>query len=103
MSTLDIQLFSPSNFSELAIGGTASLTDTTLDLSIGAGFTAPVGTDFTILTSTGLSGTFTNLPTNDEIFVVDGDKFMVEYSPAGSPNDIVLQFMGSAVPNRHRS
>ena len=82
----------------LAIGGTASLTDTTLDVSVGVGFTAPVGTDFTILTSTGLSGTFINLPTNDEIFMVGRDKFMVEYSPAGSPNDIVIQFMGSTVP-----
>ncbi len=98
MSTLDIRLFSPSSYSSLAIDGTASLTQTTLDLNLGAGFAAPIGTDFTVLTSSGLTGTFTNLPTNDETFVFDGDKFLVEYGPAGSPNDIVIQFMGSAVP-----
>ena len=76
MSTLDIQLFSPTSYDVLGIGGTASLNGATLDLSLAAGFTGVTGDTYTILTSTGLSGTFV-----DNTIVIGNDTFTINYMP----------------------
>jgi len=80
-------------FSQLQVGGTASLAGT-LDVSLINGFTPTNGELFAILTSGGLSGTFV-----DNTIQVGNVTFQVEYSPSGFPNDVVLNaIVTTAVP-----
>jgi hypothetical protein len=96
-SHLFIQIGGPSvgnGLSQLDIGGTANLNNGTLDVSLINGFTPTNGELFTILTSGGLSGQF-----NDNTIVDGRVTFTVEYSPAGFPNDVVLDaHISGAVP-----
>ena len=78
-------------FSQLQVGGTASL-EGTLDVSLINGFTPTNGELFMILTSGGLSGSFT-----DNVIHDGNVTFTVEYSPAGFPNDVVLNAMVSGI------
>ena len=89
MSTLDIKLFSPTSFDVLSIGGTASLNGATLDLSLAAGFMGTTGDMFTILTSAGLTGEF-----SDNTIVIGKDMFTVTYTP----DDVVLDLKVASVP-----
>ncbi len=92
-STLSLQLGGPTagiNFSQLSVLGTAMLKGT-LDVPLINGFAPSVGEQFVILTSTGLSGSFTDNVIND-----GGVIFNVSYSPVGFSNDVVLNT--TAVP-----
>ncbi len=86
-SHLFIQIGGPDSLHGLAqldVDGTASLSGM-LDVSLINGFMPTNGELFTILTSGGLSGSFTDNT------IVDGNvTFLVEYSPQGSPNAVVL-------------
>jgi hypothetical protein len=73
-----------SQYSELSVSGGAALSGT-LDVSLLNGFTPAVGETFMILTSTGLSGMF-----SDNMIQVGNVTFDVEYGPAGYRNDVVL-------------
>jgi PEP-CTERM motif len=86
---------SPAGNSELVVGGTASISGT-LDIQpLPNGFIPTNGELFTILTSTGLTGTFSQVNGAQQGNVT----FLVEYSPTGFPNDVVLDAMvGSVVP-----
>jgi len=85
---LDIQIGGPNagtgGFSQLNISGTAALGGT-LDLSLINGFTPYNGELFEILTSSGLSGSFSDNTIHD-----GNVTFTVTYSPTGYPNDVVL-------------
>jgi len=74
-------------FSQLQVGGTASLGGE-LDVSLINGFTPTNGELFAILTSGGLSGSFT-----DNVIHDGNVTFTVEYSPSGFPNEVVLDAM----------
>jgi hypothetical protein len=74
--------------SVLAVGGTALLTGTTLDVSLLGNPTITTGEQFIILTSSGLGGTEF---TNGTGPIVDGNvSFAIEYNPSADPNDVVL-------------
>jgi PEP-CTERM motif len=95
-SVLDIQIggsVAGSGFSQLDVLGTASLAGT-LDVNLLNGFTPTNGEEFVILTSGGLSGSFT------DGVIHDGNvTFTVYYSPAGFANDVVLNaVVVSSVP-----
>jgi len=79
-------------FSQLQVGGTASLGGE-LDVSLINGFTPTDGELFAILTSGGLSGSFT-----DNVIQDGNVTFTVEYSPAGFANDVVLKAQLSSIP-----
>ena len=92
---LDIQIGGPTpgtQFSQLNVLGDASLGGT-LDVSLINGFTPYNGEQFVILTSTGLSGTFT------DGVIHDGNiTFTVAYSPTGFTNDVLLTVTAGSVP-----
>jgi len=86
-STLSIQLGGPTagtDFSQLSVLGTAALKGT-LDVSLIRGFTPALHEQFVVVTSAGVSGTFTNN------VIPDGEvTFDVVYQPATAPNEVVL-------------
>ena len=95
-SHLFIQIGGPDTLhglSQLNVGGTASLNNGTLDVSLINGFQPFNGELFEILTSNGLSGTF-----NDNVIHDGNVTFTVEYSPPGFANDVVLEASVSGVP-----
>ena len=81
-----------SGYSQLVVGGTASLAGT-LNLSLLGGFTPTNGEQFVILTSSGLTGMFT-----DNVITVGNTTFDVSYSPPGFANDVVLNATTSVSP-----
>jgi hypothetical protein len=83
--SLQIGGSSPGNgYSQLVATGSANL-DGTLNLSLINGFKPYNGEEFVILTSSGLSGSFSDNT------IQDGNvTFTVEYSPPGYANDVVL-------------
>jgi T5SS/PEP-CTERM-associated repeat protein len=90
-STLDIALQSLSSYDLLAVSDFASL-DGTLDVTLN-GYTGHVGDVFTILTSSGLSGNFSNI----EFPILSGGLFFTEQTTA---NDVLLTVHGrSSVPD----
>jgi hypothetical protein len=95
-SHLFIQIGGPDTqhgLAQLDLGGTAYLNNGTLDVSLIDGFTPTNGELFTILTSSGLSGTF-----NDNSIHDGNVTFTVEYSPVGFANDVVLRAQVSSIP-----
>ncbi len=83
-----------SGYSVLSVTGSALLLSGMLDVSLVNGFSPTTDDIFVILTSGGLSGTFT-----DNTILVGGVTFDVEYSPPGYNNDVVLEVAQvSAVP-----
>ncbi len=95
-SHLFIQIGGPDTLHGLAqldVGGTAYLNNGTLDVSLIDGFKPTNGELFTILTSSGLSGTF-----NDNTIHDGNVTFTVEYSPVGFANDVVLRAQVSSIP-----
>ena len=93
---LEIQIGGTSpgpGYSQLNMSGSASL-DGILDLSLIDGFHPVLGERFVILTSSDLSGMFSN-----ETGLHEGNvTFTVEYSPPGFLNDVVLEATIAAVP-----
>ena len=86
-STLSIQLgglTAGTDFSQLSVLGTALLKGA-LDASLINGFTPSNSEQFVILTSAGLSGSFT-----DNVIHDGNVTFNVSYSPVGFANDVVL-------------
>jgi len=81
------------DYSFLNLGGTATLNNGTLDLSLLNGFTPLSGEQFVILTSSGLSGQFI-----DDTIQIGNVIFNVEYSPQGFANDVVLNATVVSVP-----
>ena len=81
-----------SALSQLDVLGKAALGGT-LEVSLIDGFVPTIGEEFVILTSTGLSGTFTDSVIHDGRYT-----FTVEYSPAGYNNDVVLGVTTGSVP-----
>jgi hypothetical protein len=95
-SHLSIQIGGPDTqhgLSQLDVGGTATLNGGLLDLSLINGFTPYNGELFEILTSSGLSGMF-----SDNTIELGNFTFDVEYSPSGYANDVVLRAEMSSVP-----
>jgi hypothetical protein len=87
-SHLFIQIGGPDplhGLSQLDVSGTVSVNNGTLDLSLINGFTPTNNELFPIRTSGGLTGTF-----NDNTIVIGNVTFLVESSPMGFPNDVVL-------------
>ncbi len=96
MSHLSIQIGGPDalhGLAQLDVGGTATLTNGLLDLSLIDGFRPYNGELFEILTSTGLSGMF-----SDNTISVGDFTFTVEYSPTGYANDVILMTQVNSVP-----
>ncbi len=91
---LDIQIggTNSGSFSELVVNGSASLSGL-LDVSLVNGFSPTLNEQWVILTSTGLSGTFT-----DGVIHEGNYTFTVDYSPAGYANDVVLNVSFASVP-----
>ncbi len=94
---LDIQIGGTTpgtEFSVLNVSGLATLSaGSVLDVSLLNGFIPTSNDTFVILTSGGLSGTFT-----DDTIQLGNVTFSVEYSPAGYLNDVVLGVQISSVP-----
>ena len=79
----------------MIISGTASLNGM-LAVSLVNGFSPAIDETFVILTSSGLSGIFSN---NNNTIQVGGVTFDIEYSPTNYTNDVVLEVVSStAVP-----
>jgi hypothetical protein len=96
VSYLSMQIGGPDalhGLAQLDVGGTATLNNGMLDLSLINGFTPYNGELFEILTSSGLSGMF-----SDNTIVLGNVTFTVEYSPSGYANDVVLVAQVSSVP-----
>ena len=82
-------------YDELNITGTASLGNSTLDLSLGSNFaaSATIGARYVIVSTTqGVSGTFSGLASGDT-FNADGDEFTISYANGGGKN-VVLTYDG---------
>jgi hypothetical protein len=95
-SHLSIQIGGPDALhgqAQLDVGGTATLNNGLLDLSLVNGFTPYNGELFEILNSNGLSGMF-----SDNTIELGNVTFTVEYSPSGYANDVVLLAQVSGVP-----
>jgi hypothetical protein len=95
-SHLAIQIGGPDilhGLSQFDVDGTATLNGGLLDLSLVDGFRPDNGELFVILTSSGLSGMF-----SDNTIELGNVSFTVEYSPSGYVNDVVLVANVSAVP-----
>jgi hypothetical protein len=95
-SHLGIQIGGPDTrhgLAQLDVDGTATLNGGLLDLSLVNGFRPYNGERFEILTSSGLSGMF-----SDNTIELGNVKFLVEYSPSGYANDVVLVADVSSVP-----
>ncbi len=94
---LDIQIGGTTpgtEFSVLNVSGLATLSaGSVLDVSLLNGFIPTSNDTFVILTSGGLSGTFT-----DDTIQLGNVIFSVEYSPTGYLNDVVLGVQISSVP-----
>ena len=83
-------------YDQLNITGTASLGNSTLDLSLGSNFaaSATIGASYVIVSTTqGVSGTFSGLASGDTIDA-SGDEFTISYTGGGN-NNVVLNFDGS--------
>ena len=96
VSHLSIQIGGPDalhGMAQLDVGGTATLNNGLLNLSLINGFTPYNGERFEMLTSSGLSGMF-----NDNTIELGNVTFTVEYSPSGYANDVVLRAQVSSVP-----
>jgi fibronectin-binding autotransporter adhesin len=101
--TLDIEIASLFSFDQLMVSGTASLGGT-LDVTLD-GYTGHAGDIFTILTSSGLSGSFSiiDLPTlGNRLFfterVTSNDVLLTVNGPAGVPDrGATLLLMAGAV------
>jgi hypothetical protein len=96
VSHLSIQIGGPDalhGLAQLDVGGTATLNNGLLDLSLINGFTPYNGERFEMLTSSGLSGMF-----SDNTIELGNVTFTVEYSPSGYANDVVLVAQVSSVP-----
>ncbi len=93
---LAIQIGGPDalhGLAQLDVGGTATLNGGLLDLSLINGFKPYNGEVFEILSSNGLSGSF-----SDNVIELANITFSVEYSPSGYANDVVLVAQVSSVP-----
>jgi hypothetical protein len=96
VSHLSIQIGGPDalhGLAQLDVGGTATLTNGLLDLTLIDGFRPYNGELFEILTSTGLSGMF-----SDNTISVGDFTFTVEYGPTGYANDVILMAQVNSVP-----
>jgi fibronectin-binding autotransporter adhesin len=96
VSHLSIQIGGPDalhGLAQLDVGGTATLTNGLLDLSLINGFTPFNGELFEILTSSGLSGMFL-----DNTIELGNFTLTVEYSPSGYANDVVLLAQVNSIP-----
>lgn len=88
VAELSIQIGGPDalhGLAQLDVGGTATLNGSLLDLSLIDGFKPYNGELFEILTSSDLSGMF-----SDNTIQLGDVTFTVEYSPSGYSNDVVL-------------
>jgi hypothetical protein len=95
-SHLGIQIGGPDalhGLAQLDVDGTATLGGGLLDLSLVNGFRPYNGERFEILTSSGLSGMF-----SDNTIELGNVDFKVEYSPSGYANDVVLVAQVGSVP-----
>ena len=82
-------------YDELNITGTASLGNSTLDLSLGSNFaaSATIGASYVIVSTTqGVSGMFSGLASGDT-FSAGGDEFTISYTDGDNKN-VVLTFDG---------
>ena len=65
-------------------------------LNISVGYTPFINDSYTILTGTSITGTFAG-KSDGSTFVVDGQKFRINYNPSGAPTSVVLTALGSVV------
>jgi len=80
-----------SQYDQLKVNGTVSLGGASLNLLLGGGFVAAVGTQFVLIDNDGtdpVSATFNALPEGASL-LVSGQRFTVSYA-AGTGNDVVL-------------
>ena len=84
-----------SGYGQLATAGNVSLNDA--NLAVTRGFSAPVGTPFTIIKDAGrpVSGTFLGLPEGGTLGV-SGQPFVITYHGGAGGNDVVLTAAGGA-------
>jgi autotransporter-associated beta strand protein len=86
-----VTLAGTSSFSQLNVTGTVALNGTTLDATLGTGFTPVVGNSFTVINNDGtdpVTGTFAGLAEGATV-TVGGHAFTVSYK-GGDGNDVVL-------------
>jgi hypothetical protein len=79
------------DYDQLAVGGSVTLTQVALRVSLGAGFAPTVGTAFTVLKNNGasaVSGQFAGLAEGAQ-FLVGPTEFVITYA-GGSGHDVVL-------------
>jgi autotransporter-associated beta strand protein len=79
-------------YDQVTGSGTINLTNAALNVSLAAGFTPAVGTQFDILTNTGgsnITGTFASLP-EGTTFSVGASAFKITYVGGTSGRDVVL-------------
>ena len=101
-STFEVELNGTTvatQYDQLTVNGTVNLGGATLSTILGAGFTPPVGTAFTIIDNDGteaVTGTFAGLAPG-AVFSVGGQAFSISYS-GGTGNDVVLTRSSATAP-----
>jgi hypothetical protein len=83
----------PSNYSQVMAGGPINLGGSTLSLVLG--FQPPVGSTYTLLTTSSgpIQGTFAGLP-EGAIFTQGGSTFQITYQGGPGGNSVVLTCLG---------